>query len=782
MKQRLKNHFFNMTFKITFFTTLVVFVLSIFLYTSFKKYNIQTINQLNEALMYQIIHNAEQTHEYVRNYMLSLVNNLAATDLMYNQDLSVVDTLSSMRALDLMLDSNPFIESMYIYNGRSDTYYVIGANPIIRQGGAFDPQIDEILKGGSAIPSLVPIPRIIKDEEAEGNPERESQVFTYVLPYYFMDGKTLKSALMINAKVDSFLNNLAAEDLSPLGVMDVQSLWFLGRGGDVFAHTNKELFLHNVAELEYVERILDSAGSSGYFVEHIETPSVVTFVHSKKLDWKLVGVTPYDRIANIAGQVRSIMLGIVFFTLAFCLIVGFILTKNLYAPVRKLRNKFNQYAPLYGREIKHVNDFEMMSELFSTTRHNLLDLEKFRNTHWLSLKQKALSDLIRSGLAPNLLVSKWVKEYGIMVSPEQPVALAVIKIDRYASFCNRYNDSDRALVRYALTNIASEIMLRTSSCETVDLGEDHVVLLFNPDEQGKESLVRAFRQIQLIFEQYCGEAVSIFVSETMITSTMKEIPSLYRDALDLSYERLKYGGNCLLFREDMVADIQQFISIDNQLLTQLLEAIKDGKITKIEETYAMLTDILAQCDYNNIMYTLSYLTSAVFNLLHLMENNSTISFGLNYSEFNRKLKNLETLEEIHSEFRILFQVIVERMNRRRDEKTELIVAEVMRYIEDHYGDLSLNLHSVAGIFKMNAAYLNKLYRERTSHSVNDFITEVRVEQAKRLLRETSLTIEQIIDRIGWENKKYFYTVFKKHVGATPSEFRLKQSVDRLNKS
>ncbi|MNR49318.1 HTH-type transcriptional activator Btr [compost metagenome] len=84
------------------------------------------------------------------------------------------------------------------------------------------------------------------------------------------------------------------------------------------------------------------------------------------------------------------------------------------------------------------------------------------------------------------------------------------------------------------------------------------------------------------------------------------------------------------------------------------------------------------------------------------------------------------------------------------------------------------------MFKLTPAYLNKLCRERTSHSLGDYITHVRVEKAKQLLGETNLTIDQIIGRIGWENKKYFFRIFKKLTGATPTEYRLKLSVDQLN--
>jgi two-component system response regulator YesN len=197
------------------------------------------------------------------------------------------------------------------------------------------------------------------------------------------------------------------------------------------------------------------------------------------------------------------------------------------------------------------------------------------------MPQKSLSDLLLIGFPPNKKEGEWLHEYGITLDPGMPVAVAVMKIDHYSEFCERYKQSDRTLLRYALTNITGEIMSEFHTCEAVDLDEDVVVLILNTDaedklsENGRLERSRSLHQVLESFERYCSLTVSVFVSEAAMN--LRELPYIYMDALDLSNDRLKYGHRCMLFREDRFADSPQSFPIDHPLIEQLLAAIKEGK-------------------------------------------------------------------------------------------------------------------------------------------------------------------------------------------------------------
>jgi two-component system response regulator YesN len=76
---------------------------------------------------------------------------------------------------------------------------------------------------------------------------------------------------------------------------------------------------------------------------------------------------------------------------------------------------------------------------------------------------------------------------------------------------------------------------------------------------------------------------------------------------------------------------------------------------------------------------------------------------------------------------------------------------------------------------LNQTYLSRLFKQKTGLSFTDFLTRVRLQEAKRLLLKTDRTIEEIAVAIGFKNNSYFTSVFKKREGIKPSEFRSRRA-------
>jgi len=104
------------------------------------------------------------------------------------------------------------------------------------------------------------------------------------------------------------------------------------------------------------------------------------------------------------------------------------------------------------------------------------------------------------------------------------------------------------------------------------------------------------------------------------------------------------------------------------------------------------------------------------------------------------------------------------------EKNKIIEA-VKDYIHRNYGDRTLKLESLARVVYLNANYLSDLFKEVTGENYLTYLTVVRMEHAKRLLRDTHLKAYEIADRTGYSSAKYFCRLFRQMFGMTPSEYR-----------
>lgn len=102
-----------------------------------------------------------------------------------------------------------------------------------------------------------------------------------------------------------------------------------------------------------------------------------------------------------------------------------------------------------------------------------------------------------------------------------------------------------------------------------------------------------------------------------------------------------------------------------------------------------------------------------------------------------------------------------------------IVALCKKYVAEHYMEEELSLQAVADHFDISPSYLCRLMKQELGHTFVEYLTEVRMTQAKRMLEEESIgvKIHEVAQLVGYNSQHYFSRVFKKTVGVTPLEYR-----------
>ncbi|BBX62551.1 transcriptional regulator [Mycobacterium saskatchewanense] len=98
------------------------------------------------------------------------------------------------------------------------------------------------------------------------------------------------------------------------------------------------------------------------------------------------------------------------------------------------------------------------------------------------------------------------------------------------------------------------------------------------------------------------------------------------------------------------------------------------------------------------------------------------------------------------------------------------IAKVQGYLEQHFTE-PLALRDVARTFGMSARTLTRRFKAATGERPRDYLGRLRVEAAKDLLRETQLSIAEISSRVGYRDAGALYSMFAKHDGTRPSDYR-----------
>jgi two-component system, response regulator YesN len=135
------------------------------------------------------------------------------------------------------------------------------------------------------------------------------------------------------------------------------------------------------------------------------------------------------------------------------------------------------------------------------------------------------------------------------------------------------------------------------------------------------------------------------------------------------------------------------------------------------------------------------------------------------------LSNVKSVEQLRDQaYRIISIGLAYRDSHPSGQHAHLI-RQTKEYIAHHYADAELSLNQVAARANLSASHFSAVFSRETGQTFKEYLTEVRIKKAKELLRMTALRSADIAYQVGYNDPHYFSSVFKKHTGLSPIEFR-----------
>ncbi|UUZ85392.1 AraC family transcriptional regulator [Paenibacillus sp. P26] len=134
------------------------------------------------------------------------------------------------------------------------------------------------------------------------------------------------------------------------------------------------------------------------------------------------------------------------------------------------------------------------------------------------------------------------------------------------------------------------------------------------------------------------------------------------------------------------------------------------------------------------------------------------------------IEESETSEELLCRcWRSLLKELHEKYVSLRESKNHhQLINEIRKYIEQNYANPDLSLNLISDQFNINAKYSDHLFKEEYGMKFVDFLMNLRMDQAKKLLLESDLSIQEISEKVGYTHSISFGRTFKKVVGVTPA--------------
>ncbi|WP_042166088.1 AraC family transcriptional regulator [Paenibacillus gorillae] len=762
-------------------TLTMLLVLSLFAtstYYSAREALLKNEYTSNKKILSQVKFNIDYMDEMIRNAVLSLFYNPDVQTILYNDSLDFGETLKEINIVRAsIVNSNPFINSIYFYNNSSKMYYSTGEDLLFQ-----DKSLNAMFDSGKALPILKPIPRSIEHAMA-GEQKRYENVVTYFMYEFTTDNNLPNGALIVNARTNWILNNIKMinntdlEKQDPIMILD-------GDGALVGDSLEEDSFLLNLKATYMHQQAAEkdkneAKETTGYFISDIaDKKYLITYAYVENMNWTIVKAQPYQ---EVVGKITSLKYTFFLITGGFLLIAFMIslsLSRRFYKPIDRLVRQVVMTDRNSGMP-KGEDEFTYLNDVFQTAIDKMNHYKQRSHTS----QEVMRAYFLRKLLVDSIGVEEFAQaksDFGIRLNPDQSFLICIVKIDCYKQFKEKYTPRDQALYLYGIENVTSECIGESFPCEVVNMKGEYIAFIMNShsDTDSLRILTERCKQAQSYIMEYYHLSISMCISEPIENYT--DLSNKHYETLNNSLYRLIFGHFSVLTPQQIRknADNPQ-LGYSASLEKKLIDGLKTRSIPIIEDTLSRIFREIAALNYNHALLSIMNLLNVLKMTVEEISRVKLEPIHVNFNLITKQLFELETLTELHESIMQLFVDMNSKTDVIENEKQSIIVETMKELIDAEYANSELCLQFVSSKLNISSKSASKLFSSRMNMSVADYINDVRLNKAVEWLESSGLNIKEILVKIGVENESYFYKLFKKKYGATPKEYVLSKSVKQI---
>ncbi|MFD2330544.1 helix-turn-helix domain-containing protein [Cohnella sp. GCM10020058] len=517
----------------------------------------------------------------------------------------------------------------------------------------------------------------------------------------------------------------------------------------------------------YKELAIRASGASGSFKQRFEKESwSVQYARIEPQGWTLYQMAKLEGINADFYAFRTKLMVVLAGLVALLLGILFWNSRRTYKPFSQLAS---QLETKLGPSLQRRQDEGPLAE-HSVIRYGIemlesrmVELDSSMREHRDVIKSEYLRQWILQGkLIPP--VEQYLREHSGLFAYGN-LYIGVIRIDGYSAFQEKYEFASRKLMKYAMGNIAEEILRRNGGAESVDLGSDHVVLLLSGDGMSMERLTELLGEAKAQIDRWTQIRVTVAVSEARAFGD--DIRAAYQHILELTMLKFVSGEDKIYLERDFENYMRSVQPLpDDQLLDELIKNVRMGKPDEAAAGLDRLFAHMQTMHYAQSKIQLSLMLYTLFKAFNKLPSVASIE-GI-----ESILESFDTLAGVRAWLERELLVIVEELSSKKGaSRRDEIVRDIVDYVRNHLHDPMLTIEEIAEHVSLSSRHVRQLFKESLDVTLSEYILQERIAKVKELLATTDWTVTDIGERAGFQTKSHFFTIFKKATGLTPSQYR-----------
>lgn len=735
--------------------------------------------QIEKNLVEDEINNGKKILTQMKNNIMNIDNivrsicltNFYSDDirsLMYLKDEdSYVEINVNQKLIRSIITTNKFIQSVYIYNNNRKIYFST-TNPFYHEDDLLNKKIGSM----SSIPVLNPVLRDIEIVDSRGVKNIE-QVISYFYYEQTDQSGNMDGAVIVSIKLDWIFANI--NEVDSIEKNNNDWIVLISSEGELVEQKNSDRRLPS--EIEKVLK-LDVTHTADMKDSDIGTAKksvdgkeyLFTCIKLPQSNIMLYKIRSFDEIYSSIENYRTLIVLVTISFVLLGLLATVFVSGLIYMPMSKLIDQMrndHSYSKDEGKD-----EISFIRDTINSSNRKLEKLYSERNSNIRILKSYFLMRLLQESFMINKdeLAANYF-DYGITLETEGKYAVCVLKIDRYKSYKSKHDENDRRLFILSILRISAEAFASEFRYEIVNTQEDQIVVIMNvpcldSDLCGKvECLLNRINQT--VYDSY-SHSLSASISE--VSGNYENISKLYQKAAANLVYRYTHGLGRLITCGIESNNQNIYSDLNFEKEGKFLDAVKKGDIEQAEKRLSALFYELREVNYNDAILYTTHLTNVLRNLICEINENRKEPVDVIGLLSVESLQEMETLDELHGRISQVLEELLQDGGWSVNEKQRMLAETIKDIIDNNYHKTELGAAFIAEMLKLSPIYIGKVFNEYFKMSLPEYVTDVRMSKAVEWLKNSKLSINQVMLRVGIDNQSYFYKLFKKRFGATPRDY------------
>lgn len=399
------------------------------------------------------------------------------------------------------------------------------------------------------------------------------------------------------------------------------------------------------------------------------------------------------------------------------------------------------------------------------------DLQRLVEENLPLFRERFYRELISESLPPDTIRRRAEAVYLSFASDYYGVAIVRLQ---------PATDTDSQWAQAMLAAISGDLKDRNPCCAEVHsflLRNYEFVLIVGWNGNGARCAFQAMDQwfMQLARQVLKQMGISVKIGMGAVCNSIASVGVAYRQAEEAMVYHFSMKSRPLIHYEEIsavspAADTGQADKLYKELVlhVKLLERDEALKLLhRIKEHFASQTGLSPTRVKLSVM-------EPVIALVHLLGESGADAVALfEQTEFDPYLSvyRQRDVEELFGWMQLFVDRCLLELTKHREVKTVSYMEKVTAYVAEHYARSDLSISDIAARLYLSPNYLRQLFRQQSGESFVEYVTRIRMEAALELLKDPTLKIQDVAERVGYEEQRYFSTCFKKYYQMTPTEYR-----------